>query len=243
MWLAFSWLTVIPLPQPRFTVDRSAGRAAIAAAPVVGLVLGAAVAALSAALAASALPAVAIGALCVALLALVTRGMHLDGLADTTDGLGSMRPPEDARAVMRSGPVGPFGAACLAIVLLVQATVVGALASDHRWGAIVVAVALGRVGVVLACHRSLPASDGGFGALVGATQRFSAPTWAAIALVGSVLADTGQWWRGPVVSAVVLAGVLLWTRHCARRLGGVSGDVLGSAVELTTTAALVGFAL
>ena len=243
MWLAFSWLTVLPLPQPRFTVDRRAGSSAIAAAPVVGVALGLVTAAVAAGLSATDLPSAAVGLLAVALLAVATRGMHLDGLADTTDGLGSMRPPDQAREIMRSGPVGPFGAACLVLVLGLQAMVIGALADDGRWAAIVLAVALGRVAVVLACRRGLTAPANGFGAIVAATQRVSVIAWVVVAVAASVVGDTAHWWRGPVVTIVVLAGAALWTRHCDRRLGGVGGDVLGATVELATAATLVGLAI
>jgi adenosylcobinamide-GDP ribazoletransferase len=241
--LAFSWLTVFPLPQPRFTIDRAAGASAIAAAPVVGVVLGAATAAVAVGLSHTALPAAAVGLLAVGFLALVTRGMHVDGLADTADGLGSMRPPDQARDVMRSGPVGPFGAVTLVVVVALQAVVLGSLADDGRWAAIVVAVALGRVAVVVACQRVFPAGGDGFGAVVGATQGVSAAVWVLLAVVGSSAADPDRWWRGPLVTVVVLVGAALWTRHCARRLGGVGGDVLGAGLELTTVAALVGLAL
>ncbi|MEH3156576.1 MAG: adenosylcobinamide-GDP ribazoletransferase [Gordonia paraffinivorans] len=241
--LAFSWLTVLPLPQPRFTIDRAAGGSAIAAAPVVGVVLGGATASVAIGLSQTDLPSGAVGLLAVGFLAVVTRGMHLDGLADTADGLGSMRPPDAAREIMRTGPVGPFGAATLVIVLALQAVLVGPLADDGRWGAIVVAVALGRVAVVVACQRSFAAADDGFGAIVGATQRLSAAVWVALAVLASVIGDPDRWWQGPIVAVVVLVGAALWTRHCARRLGGVGGDVLGATLELTTAAALVGLAL
>lgn len=241
--LAFSWLTVIPVPQPRFTINRAAGGSAIAAAPVVGILLGLATAGLSVGVSQTGLPTAAVGLLAVGFLAVVTRGMHLDGLADTADGLGSMRPPGAAREIMRSGPVGPFGAATLVVVPVLQAVLIGSLADDGRWVAITASVVLGRVAVVVACHRSLPASDDGFGAIVGATQRLSVLAWVVLAVVASVLGDPGRWWQGPIVTVVVLTGAALWTRHCARRLGGVGGDVLGAIVELTTAAALVGLAL
>ena len=241
--LAFSWLTVLPVPQPRFTIDRAAGGSAIAAAPVVGILVGAATAGLAVGLSQTGLPAAAVGLLAVGFLAIVTRGMHLDGLADTADGLGSLRPPEAARGIMRSGPVGPFGAATLVVVPALQAVLIGSLAADGRWGAIVVAVAVGRVAVVVACRRSMPAAEDGFGAIVGATQRLSVLVWVVLAVAVAVVAHPGRWWQGPVVTVVVLIGTALWTRHCARRLGGVGGDVLGATVELTTAAALVGLVL
>ncbi|WP_298445881.1 adenosylcobinamide-GDP ribazoletransferase [Gordonia sp. (in: high G+C Gram-positive bacteria)] len=249
--LALSWLTVVPVPQPRSAPDRTDGRRVIAAVPVVGALLGAATAALAFGLGYTALPAPVIGALCVVFLALATRGMHLDGLADTADGLGCYGDPERVRAVMRSGDVGPFGAATLVLVLLLQALTVGGLAAESRWYDLAFAVFLGRVAVVIACRSGLPsANPDGFGALVAGTQRAAIAVW----LVVAAIAVAGAGWLGagatpafqlgaPIRAAIALIVVVAFgyafTRHCARRIGGVSGDVLGATIELSTTLALV----
>ena len=68
-------------------------------------------------------------ALAMVLLALATGGLHLDGLADTADGLGSRRPADQALEIMRRSDAGPLGVATLVLVLLVQ---VCALASLPR---------------------------------------------------------------------------------------------------------------
>ncbi|GGF29094.1 adenosylcobinamide-GDP ribazoletransferase [Williamsia phyllosphaerae] len=239
--LAVSWLTVLPVPQPRGEIDRPAAARAIAATPVVGVLLGAVAAGLAAALSLSQLPSIVVGALVVATLGLLTRGMHVDGLADTVDGLGCYGPPERAREVMHSGGVGPFGAAALVVVLLVQAAGLGALAGSHEWSALVGAVALGRLAVLVACRRGLVAATGGFGALVADSQRVSIVVWTVLALVGAAFVDIDVWWRGVTTVGVVLAVAWVVSAHCARRFGGVNGDVLGAVLELGTTVAVVGF--
>ena len=234
--VAVTWLTVAPLPQPRAEMDRRTGGAAIAAVPVVGALLGAMATAVAFGLSYTRLPDLVIGLLVVSVLALATRGMHLDGLADTADGLGCYGAPDRVREVMRSGDVGPFGAATLAVVLAVQAVAYATLTGDHGWAQIVFAVVLGRVAVVYACRHGLDAANAdGFGALVAGTQRWSLFVWTVAALGAA-------WPLGVRAICAVPAAIVFtvaFTAHCRRRIGGVSGDVLGAVVELTTAVILV----
>lgn len=242
--VAFSWLTVAPLPQPRGDVDRVLGARVIAAVPMVGAVLGALLAALAWGLSSTSLPGLLIGVLCVAAGALATRGMHLDGLADTADGLGCYSDHERVRQVMRSGSVGPFGAATLTLTMLVQAVAIGGLAEQQAWWAIGFAVFLGRFAVVVACRRALPpAGPDGFGALVSGTQSWSIAVWTAaaagVAVAISWLTASHTAWHA--VAPLVAVAVFAWgfTAHCARRMGGSSGDVLGATIELSAALALI----
>lgn len=239
--LALSWLTVVPVGGPH-DVDRVDARGAIRSTPVVGLGLGAICALMLWLLDAASLPSALAGLLAVASLALLTRGMHLDGLADTADGLGCYGPPERAHEVMRSGSAGPFGVAAIVFAIAVQAVGLGALADAHAWWAIVVAVAVGRVAVVLACVRGTrSASDTGFGALVAGTQsRVAAIGWTALAMLFATVAVDDRWWQGPLVVMVALLSTHLGVRHCSRRFDGISGDVLGATIETTTAIVVVG---
>ncbi|MEV6219526.1 adenosylcobinamide-GDP ribazoletransferase [Nocardia sp. NPDC051833] len=242
--LAVSWLTVLPVTGPD-TVDRRAAGHAIALAPLVGLLLGGLAAAATRLSVAAGLTTLLAGLLTVGLLALLTRGMHLDGLADTVDGLGSYGPPERARQIMKSGGAGPFGVAALIFAIAIQAVAFAALADEHRWFAIVLAVALGRVAVVLACRRGIGAApDSGFGTLVAGTQPLAPVlSWPILAVAASVFAVPANLWLGPLVAVAVLALTVPLTRHCVRRFGGLSGDVLGAVVEITVSLAAVGFSL
>ncbi|GAB1645903.1 adenosylcobinamide-GDP ribazoletransferase [Krasilnikovia sp. MM14-A1259] len=237
--LAVTTLTVFPLRAGR--VDRGVAAVAMAAAPAVGALLGVAVAVVLAAGRAAGAPGQLAAALAVAAGALLTRGMHLDGLADTVDALGSYRSSGAALEIMKKPDIGPFGVAAIALTLLVQA---GALAGAGA-GAVVVAWTAGRLGVPLACRRGVPAArPEGLGALVAGTV--PAPVAAAAVVLvatAAVWAVPGRPWQGPAAVAAASLAALLLVRHAVRRFGGVTGDVIGAAVETATTVALIGLAL
>ncbi|WP_459545224.1 adenosylcobinamide-GDP ribazoletransferase [Nocardia sp. X0981] len=238
--LTFSWLTVLPVRGPD-EIDRRAAARAITFAPVAGTALGLA----AAAVLWVAQPAgAAAGFAAVAVLALLTRGMHLDGLADTFDGLGVYGPPERAREVMKGGGAGPFGVAAIVSAIAIQATAFTTLAGSGHFFAVVLAVALGRVAVVAACRRGSEAAPGTrFGLLVAGTQsRAAVGGWALAGIAAAVFAVPALGWAGPLVTVLALSAAVRVADHARRRTGGLSGDLLGAAVEITTALAGLGFA-
>ncbi|MBM3689068.1 MAG: adenosylcobinamide-GDP ribazoletransferase [Actinobacteria bacterium] len=245
--LAIGTFTILPARMPT-RVDRATARGAMLLAPLMGILLGAiaalvlwAVCSVTDAAYGNLLGAV----LAVALLAYLTRALHLDGLADTADALGSGRRGDGALEIARRGDVGPFGVVTLVLVLLIQATAL-AVASDAGWGAltVIVAVVTGRLAAVVACTRGIPAaSPEGLGALVaGTVPRTAALAWVAGVLV--LAAAAGAWLTGVAwaPALAVIAGLSLALGLVARsagRLGGINGDVLGAAIEVATSTVLV----
>jgi adenosylcobinamide-GDP ribazoletransferase len=234
---ALSLLTVLPARSADPTTRLAAG--ALRWAPVVGAALGAIAGGLLLGLAALGVPPLAAGLLTVGFLALATRGMHVDGLADTADGLGCYGPPERALAVMREGGVGAFGVVTLVVVLGAQAAALAALASTgpSAVGAIALAAAAGRAGFCWVARRGVPAArPGGLGALVAGSQPWWVPAawWTALAVAGFTLGP-----RTAIGVALGAALVVALSWHTTRRFGGMTGDVLGAANELATTVVLV----
>lgn len=246
--LSLSWMTVLPVGRSQLPDARAAGRA-MTMLPVVGLVCG-----LLATVVAHGLLALGSGPLLagvagIAAVVALTRGMHVDALADTADALGSYAGPERAREIMRSGSVGPMGAAVLVLVLLAEVAALGMVVDSGSWLAPVAAFTLARCLPVLQLRRGVPAaSSAGFGALVAGSQgRVAVGSALVIAVVvGAGLAGSGwdvsRWWA-PIVGAaaglLACAGAVGVCRHAVRRLGGINGDVLGAGIEAGTATALV----
>ena len=190
-------------------------------------------------------------ALAVGTLAVLTGGLHLDGLADTADGLGSRRPRDQALAIMRRSDVGPFGVVALLLVVVVQITALATIAPG--WpaaAALTLAVVTGRVAVVLATGPGSPAArPDGFGALVAGATTSLARIVTAVALLASVAVAAALAWGPPTALrgvAAVLAGLLaadLLRRIAIRQLGGLTGDVFGALIEVSTATVLVTLAL
>jgi adenosylcobinamide-GDP ribazoletransferase len=227
-------------------------------APGVGLLLailiGGPVAVLAWALDASDRPAVSflIAVLAVIGLAWLTRGLHLDGLADLADALGSGKPADQALDIARRSDIGPFGTMSIVLALLLQvASLSLAIGTGH--GAAVLATALisSRLGLTWACTPRWPAArPDGLGAMVAtstrsATALATTATWIVLAW-GTGWLLTGSAAGALMLPSGVVAGVLATWAICTtarRRLGGITGDVLGACVESSLAASLVTMAV
>jgi len=185
----------------------------------------------------------------VAILTVLTGGLHLDGLADTADGLGSRRPREQALDLMRKSDIGPMGVAALVFTVLIQVSALAVLPAGWPAAtALVTAAITGRVAALLAADLP-PARPEGLGALVAGSVPRPGQLVAAIALLaiaaGAGFAAGGPWLAARTAAAVaggLAAGLAL--RHTARRhLGGITGDVFGALIEIGTTTTLLLLAL
>lgn len=238
--LAVGTLTVLPV-RPPGRVDRTVAGVAMVVAPVAVLPVAVVAAAVVWGGTALALPPLVAATLALAVVALGTGGLHLDGLADTADGLASGGDRERRLEVMRRGDVGPSGAAALLVVVLVQVgALAGLVARDGSSAAtgVLGALLVGRAVLAPACARGIPAArpDG-----LGSAVAGSVPPAAAVLVGGltALAAAVAQGRSGLVGVALAAAVVVLLVVTCRRVLGGISGDVLGAGVELAVAGYLL----
>ena len=239
--LALGTFTILPvgtLPQ----LTRRHAHLAMLLAPVAALPVAVGVAFVVWTASLLHVPAVAAGLLGVGAGAYLTRGMHVDGLADTVDGFAAGWTRERALTVMKSGDVGPMGVVALLVNCGVQAALLGHLAA-HPW-LLIGAWTLARTSVAWVASTLDAARPDGLGALMARTV----PMWQALAVTGLAGLALGvvtwvsglAWWKAPVMVTLAATVLTLLIHRTRRILGGSNGDIFGAAIELTTTALLLG---
>ena len=174
----------------------------------------------------------------VTVLAALTRGLHLDGLADTADGLGPLRGRERALQVMRQGDVGPFGVVTLLLTVLLQVAAAAALLdADRGWTAIAAAPLVARLAMARTGLAGVPMAEGSaLGRSVAGTV--SARWLAGWVFVTAALLTVAD--QALVVSAAAgLVAAALLLRRARARLGGVTGDVMGAMGEAAAAVTLL----
>ncbi len=165
----------------------------------------------------------------------VTGLLHIDGLADTADGLLCHAPPDQRLRIMRAPDVGAFGVAVVSAVVVLQ---VSALAVQSVSVVLLAAIWSASRTAVTAAPAWLPyARERGIASPMLDT---GASAWPLAALVPiGVLAAIVEGSRGAAAVAATVVGAVgvLWL--ASRRIGGFTGDVLGAAIVLGETVGLV----
>ncbi len=253
-WLAVGTLSVLPARMPS-RVDRVVGGRAMTLAPIVGVLLGG-ISAGVVALVQLVQPDAPLLAAVLGVLALVvlSGALHLDGLADFSDAIGSRRDRETMLRIMKQSDIGPFGVLAIVIVLLLDvATLTACVQSGFGWQAVLIATTASRLTLAWTCRTTVPsARPDGLGATVAATVRPITAALATIAVLAAALVLT--WLTTPpggdplvagTAAAVLLAVAvsLLATRRARTALGGTTGDVLGATIELALPTTLLALAL
>ena len=228
---AVGFLTLVPVGRARLGGDDVARGALLF--PLVGAGIGALAGLLATGLDAR-LGVLLAAALAVALEAVLTGAIHLDALADTADGVGA-RTRERALAAMREPAIGAYGAVVLGLDLLVKTAAVAAVAAGPEPVlALAAAFALGRAApLALASAFPYAREDEGIGRALAGRPVLAAGVALGLAVAVVLVGVRGLWLVGGAALAVAALALV------ARRLGGVTGDVLGASAELGTTFALV----
>jgi len=238
-FLALRFLSILPIPGKAQATDKQLGRST-AWYTLVGVLLGAVLFGSTYLFTRlwSALPA---AFLCLVVWTLFTRGLHLDGLADSFDGLGGGSDRNRRLEIMKDSRIGVFGVAAVVIVLIGKFALLTELIGVYRIRELILAPVLGRWSMLLLVF-SFPAATGsGLGYRV--KQYCRLPQF----LFGTIIAAAGAWfllglWGLVVLAAAALAsaaaGLLFWGK-----LGGCTGDSYGAVCEISEVVSLAALAV
>ncbi|MDO5066122.1 MAG: adenosylcobinamide-GDP ribazoletransferase [Propionibacteriaceae bacterium] len=236
---AVGMYTLIPVPRREWTEQDFAD--SLTAFPWLGALLGALLGGLGWGVGHATGSALLAAVTALAALALCTGAMHLDGVADVADALGSRKPAEQARAIMKRSDIGPMGVTSLVFVLLLEVTALTTVPGRYWPVLLAVGLAAGRTTPLAATLPGLGERPDA-GTLSALTAGTSARWRLELTRVFLLLATLGAsgpllGWKiaGALVVAVGLAwlGASWWQSHLLRRLGRLNGDCYGSLIEFT----------
>ena len=235
--VALHFLTIIRLPGAPQASPESIGESATLF-PIVGLLLGLALVSCDWLLEACVPPAILSIAL-VVLIILMTRAFHLDGLADTFDGLGAKDGKQEALRAMRDSSTGVFGMLAVVIVLSLKFKCLE-LIRELRVPALLLSPVLGRWAMLVLAYNSTSPAEGLGRILVEHMHRRHFILGSLFTSILSVMIAgiSGLW---ILLSAFLLTWIM--RRYFHRRIGGVTGDTCGAAGEITESLILTIFAL
>ncbi|MFB5189869.1 adenosylcobinamide-GDP ribazoletransferase [Alicyclobacillus fastidiosus] len=225
---AWQFFTIIPAPRITAPTDKDIVRSAYFL-PVVGVFLGAVLAVVRWLLA-MVMPLSAATFLALALYTLTTGALHVDGLMDTADAVGSRKPREEALTIMKDSRVGAMGAIAAVLLLGGKWIAMSALPTSALMVFLLVP-ALSRLAMLWAMRLAPAARPGGLGAMFAKRVRLT-PIVALTAGVFACALATMPW--VPVLGSFVAFALVLClaTNAFCRRFGGMTGDTYGALAEL-----------
>jgi adenosylcobinamide-GDP ribazoletransferase len=226
---ALSFLTILPIGRHLSHDDKGLARS-MAFYPLAGLVIGG-LSALAFCLLSSLFPKPLALWLTLGLSVLLTGGLHLDGFSDTLDGIGCRGTREKTLEVMKDSRVGAFGAMGLLFLIVAKYLALDQLTTRAAAYALVLAAVMGRASMVLVCYRSPYArAAGGLAKLFTENLGTRELVFALASALGLALLLSGL--KGAVLFSGMGVFSLGYRHFFLKKLGGVTGDILGAANEL-----------
>lgn len=233
-WAALGFLTLAPVPRS-WARGEDALSLSLPMFPLVGLLAGGVLAAIAYGLQ-RLVPSLPLAALLVIGLVSVSRAMHLEGVADTADGLLSSRPREQMLEIMKDSHTGAMGVIAVVLLVVFKLSLLAAVSGSELWRIVLLTPLAGRCALVTMMVMLPYARTGGGLATVfvpslrGRARRGLTIAWAVVLppAVGWLLVG----WMGLVGGVAALAMCLLLMAVCRRGIGGYTGDTLGAVCEL-----------
>jgi adenosylcobinamide-GDP ribazoletransferase len=223
---AFQFLTILPIKR-NFSSEQIARSTVFF--PVVGLVIGLALAGINWVLS-LVLPAGVVNILLIVLLAFAHGGLHLDGVADTMDGIAGHRTVERRLEIMRDSRIGGFGAIGLVLMLLMEYVLLNNIPTDIKWMALISAPVFSRWAMTYAIFAYPYARPKGLGKAFKEGVSLSQFVPASIIALAIGLAVWGL--AALFIMVMVFIIVTLAALYLKHLLKGLTGDCYGAINEI-----------
>lgn len=236
--IALQFLTIIPI-ELKFMPNAQQQRQSLLYYPVVGALLGGLLYLVAMSL--SFLPTIMLASIVLVLWVIMTGGLHLDGLADTADAwVGGFGDVERTLAIMKDPRCGPIGVLSLLLQCLMKWSAIYVLLQQHYAVALILFPILGRTApiILLACTPYVRTQGLASQLTPSEPQSFSSHLWTVLVLLSSAAISLYWSWQGILTAVIALLNIWLLRRIFVKRVGGVTGDLLGATIELTETVAL-----
>lgn len=233
--IALEFLTVIPIGGRRDYNRRTVGLSLVWF-PVVGLLIGCVLAGVDLVASAATTPAVTV-VLVLAANAVLTGALHLDGLADTADGVFGGRTPERRLEIMKDSRIGTFGLVAVTLALLLQYSALASIGDSTRRSALLIVPAVARCCTIYLISAYPYVRPSGIGRTLK-EQATPALLGIGVAITLLMLALVPGTWH---LSLLPVAFLVAWTggAYFARALGGLTGDTYGAMIVLVEAALFV----
>ncbi len=233
--LAIQFLTILPLGEKKFSPDKLAW--ALIYFPIVGLFLGAILAGLNICLSSLGISALAANIILVIALAILTRGIHLDGLADTADAFLSAKGKNEMLEIMHGPHIGVMGVLSLISIILLKIGLLSSVGTAIKPGIIMLMCILGRWSAVLSSYLFPYARQEGKAKVFieGMTLKIFIISSIMVILCAYIALNIA----GLVVLLIISGFTYLIGSFICKKIDGVTGDTLGAVIELAEVMTLL----
>ncbi|MCL6237775.1 MULTISPECIES: adenosylcobinamide-GDP ribazoletransferase [Acinetobacter] len=237
-WIALQFLTTFPIQLKAMPSKQQNGQSLLFY-PAVGLLIGCILALLAFTL--HSLPIILLSSILLVVWIWLTGGLHLDGLADTADAwVGGFGDAERTLKIMKDPACGPIGVLSLVVICLLKWSALYVLLQQQMYLALIVFPVLGRLAPLFLFLTTQYVREKGLGSSIAETIPRKSAYLVFILCLSACLYFS---WTG-VVSILTFICTLLYLRwKFIQRIGGVTGDTIGAAIEITEVSSLLAFVI
>jgi len=228
--IALQFLTILPI-KIKSEIQETDFGVSLLYFPLVGLLIGLILAGMNNLLFILNFKELSVNIILIVALAALTGGMHLDGLSDTSDAFLSGKSRDEMLAIMRDPHIGAMGAISIISILLLKVGLLGAVAAPLKTTALLLACVLSRWSSVLAMFLFSYARKDGKARAFMQGMNLKIFTFSSITVLVFAFAI---WQLKGLLTLLIVAGcAYLGGKFVSRKIGGITGDTLGAAIELT----------